>query len=86
MFCFDAAQSRNEVDMLELVFFGRQPTHLHLTLETIPYNPGRDASYMQRLLAGGTAGGMGISVLNPMEVIKTQIQASKVKTPFMVRI
>jgi hypothetical protein len=41
---------------------------------------------MQRLLAGGTAGGMGISVLNPMEVIKTQIQASKVKTPFMVRI
>mmetsp|Transcript_15665 Transcript_15665/g.24954 ORF Transcript_15665/g.24954 Transcript_15665/m.24954 type:complete len:307 (-) Transcript_15665:47-967(-) len=41
---------------------------------------GRDASYTSRLLAGGTAGGMGISVLNPMEVIKTQIQASSSKT------
>jgi len=37
---------------------------------------GRDATFFNRLLAGGTAGGLGISVLNPMEVIKTQIQAS----------
>lgn len=41
---------------------------------------GRDASYVNRLLAGGTAGGLGISVLNPMEVIKTQIQSSSEKT------
>ena len=40
---------------------------------------GRDASFLNRLLAGGTAGGVGISVLNPMEVIKTQIQASPKK-------
>ena len=40
---------------------------------------GRDATFSNRLLAGGTAGGLGISVLNPMEVIKTQIQASSGK-------
>jgi hypothetical protein len=37
---------------------------------------GRDAGFTNRLLAGGAAGGMGISVLNPMEVVKTQLQAA----------
>ena len=41
---------------------------------------GCQTSYGKRLLAGGTAGGMGISVLNPMEVIKTQMQSCKTKT------
>ena len=41
-----------------------------------PPTTGREVGYGKRLLAGGTAGGMGISVLNPMEVIKTQLQAS----------
>lgn len=34
-------------------------------------------TYLQRLLAGGTAGGAAISVFNPAEVIKTQVQTNK---------
>ena len=44
---------------------------------------GQDAGFHKKLVAGGTAGSVGIAVLNPMEVIKTQIQASKVKRPFL---
>jgi len=45
-------------------------------LSRISPNAGRDAGFTNRLLAGGAAGGMGISVLNPMEVVKTQLQAA----------
>ena len=39
--------------------------------------PGQgEASFGQRLLAGGTAGALSISVFNPAEVLKTQIQTS----------
>jgi len=33
-------------------------------------------SYAQRLAAGGTAGAMAISVFNPAEVVKTQVQSN----------
>lgn len=34
-------------------------------------------TYIQRLAAGGTAGGLAISVFNPAEVVKTQAQTSR---------
>lgn len=37
----------------------------------------RDANFMQRLLAGGTSGAMGITMFNPIEVIKTQLQTHR---------
>jgi hypothetical protein len=57
----------------------RWPHRLRVLIELTRLRPpttGREVGYGKRLLAGGTAGGMGISVLNPMEVIKTQLQAS----------
>ena len=38
-----------------------------------------DASFLERLLAGGTAGAMSISVFNPTEVLKTKIMTSSTK-------
>lgn len=38
---------------------------------------GTSPTYMQRLAAGGTAGGLAISVFNPAEVVKTQVQANR---------
>ena len=38
---------------------------------------GRDTHFINRLVAGGTAGSVGIAILNPMEVLKTQIQAAQ---------
>lgn len=35
---------------------------------------GTEVSYAHRLLAGGTAGSIAISVFNPAEVVKTQVQ------------
>lgn len=35
-----------------------------------------DVPFWKRLLAGGIAGGVGIAIMNPTEVIKTQMQAS----------
>jgi len=32
-------------------------------------------TYLERLLAGGTAGGLAIAAFNPTEVVKTQVQA-----------
>eukprot|EP00928_Gymnodinium_smaydae_P029814 TRINITY_DN22351_c0_g2_i4.p1 TRINITY_DN22351_c0_g2~~TRINITY_DN22351_c0_g2_i4.p1 ORF type:complete len:292 (-),score=61.14 TRINITY_DN22351_c0_g2_i4:92-967(-) len=34
-------------------------------------------TFAQRLLAGGTAGGLAISVFNPAEVVKTQVQTHR---------
>jgi len=34
-------------------------------------------TYLQRLLAGGTAGGVAISAFNPTEVVKTQVQSHR---------
>mmetsp|Transcript_73666 Transcript_73666/g.134704 ORF Transcript_73666/g.134704 Transcript_73666/m.134704 type:complete len:290 (+) Transcript_73666:93-962(+) len=34
-------------------------------------------SFVERLLAGGTAGSIAISVFNPAEVVKTQVQTSR---------
>eukprot|EP00961_Rhodomonas_salina_P244283 3301230-Rhodomonas_salina.2 len=36
-----------------------------------------EATFVHRLLAGGIAGGIGIAIMNPTEVVKTQIQSSK---------
>lgn len=38
---------------------------------------GADPGFLQRLLAGGTAGAIAIAVFNPTEVLKTQVQTSK---------
>lgn len=38
---------------------------------------GAPPTFVQRLLAGGTAGAIAISVFNPTEVVKTQVQTSK---------
>jgi len=38
---------------------------------------GAPPTFLQRLLAGGTAGAIAISVFNPTEVVKTQVQTSK---------
>lgn len=40
-----------------------------------PSNPG----FFLRLLAGGTAGGIGIAVMNPTEVVKTKMQANQLR-------
>mmetsp|Transcript_43453 Transcript_43453/g.120773 ORF Transcript_43453/g.120773 Transcript_43453/m.120773 type:complete len:289 (-) Transcript_43453:181-1047(-) len=37
--------------------------------------PGSGPTYVQRLAAGGTAGAVAISVFNPAEVVKTQVQS-----------
>merc|ERR1712060_516455 len=34
-------------------------------------------TYVQRLMAGGTAGGIAISIFNPAEVVKTQVQSNR---------
>eukprot|EP00960_Hanusia_phi_P076273 768537-Hanusia_phi.AAC.11 len=41
---------------------------------------GGDAGFVNRLLAGGTAGAIGITVMNPAEVIKTKMQGSRSAT------
>mmetsp|Transcript_34540 Transcript_34540/g.75390 ORF Transcript_34540/g.75390 Transcript_34540/m.75390 type:complete len:298 (-) Transcript_34540:48-941(-) len=38
--------------------------------------PGAPPNYLQRLLAGGVAGGISIAVFNPLDVVKTKLQAS----------
>mmetsp|Transcript_70432 Transcript_70432/g.228997 ORF Transcript_70432/g.228997 Transcript_70432/m.228997 type:complete len:293 (-) Transcript_70432:35-913(-) len=38
---------------------------------------GDKPTYVQRLLAGGTAGALAISVFNPAEVVKTQVQTHR---------
>jgi len=40
-------------------------------------------SYPVRLAAGGTAGAVAISIFNPAEVVKTQVQTSSVPTTMM---
>lgn len=60
----------------------RQLTYHNFSL--VMYEPFRnlfarhgEASFSQRLLAGGISGGIGIALFNPMEVIKTQVQANR---------
>merc|ERR1712060_1003800 len=36
-----------------------------------------EPTYVQRLMAGGTAGGIAISIFNPAEVVKTQVQSNR---------
>ncbi len=64
------------------------------SLSLVLYEPVRDAvaaatggadagaapTFAQRLLAGGTAGAISISVFNPTEVVKTQMQAAAAST------
>jgi len=38
-------------------------------------DPEGKPTYLERLLAGGTAGGLAIAAFNPTEVVKTQVQA-----------
>eukprot|EP00440_Ansanella_granifera_P057771 gb/GFBE01062630.1/.p1 GENE.gb/GFBE01062630.1/~~gb/GFBE01062630.1/.p1 ORF type:complete len:288 (+),score=36.86 gb/GFBE01062630.1/:1-864(+) len=60
---------------------------LYTSMSLVIYEPIRDVygrllrgessgspTYVQRLLAGGTAGAVAISVFNPTEVVKTQVQ------------
>ena len=42
---------------------------------------GETPNFLQRLMAGGTAGAISISVFNPTEVIKTQLMTSGKGTP-----
>jgi hypothetical protein len=44
---------------------------------------GQPPNFLQRLLAGGTAGGAAIAVFNPFEVIKTQVQTSQARVGIM---
>jgi solute carrier family 25 uncoupling protein 8/9 len=37
---------------------------------------GSDPGFLRRLLAGGTAGALGIALMNPTEVLKTQMQSN----------
>ena len=41
--------------------------------------PVDELGFMWRLLAGGAAGGMSIALMNPTDVVKTQLQSSAVK-------
>jgi hypothetical protein len=38
---------------------------------------GSDPGFLRRLLAGGTAGAIGIALMNPTEVLKTQMQTNQ---------
>ena len=40
-------------------------------------NSNSDAGFVTRVLAGGTAGAFGITIMNPTEVLKTQLQSNK---------
>lgn len=62
----------------------RQISYTSLTL--VLFNPIRDLvtdngtpGYFQRLFSGGVAGSIGITLMNPTEVLKTQIQSSERK-------
>eukprot|EP00040_Diaphanoeca_grandis_P027584 m.157254 g.157254 ORF g.157254 m.157254 type:complete len:292 (-) comp31045_c0_seq1:328-1203(-) len=37
---------------------------------------GEDPGFVKRLIAGGTAGGIGIAIMNPAEILKTQMQTA----------
>ena len=45
--------------------------------------PMEQISFWQRVLAGGTAGSISIMVMNPTDVIKTQMQAATQEAPSM---
>ena len=40
------------------------------------YTPSGEPTFLERLAAGGTAGALSITVFNPTEVVKTQMQSS----------
>ena len=60
----------------------RQCTYTPLAMVLFPVfrnamcKPGEDPGYFVRLFAGGTAGSVAITVMNPTEVLKTQMQGS----------
>jgi hypothetical protein len=70
----------------------RQVSYTGLTL--VMYKPIRDIisgegesiSFVQRILASGTSGGLAIMVTNPTDVIKTRMQTQTVGTPRMAPI
>jgi len=57
----------------------------YTSLSLVLYEPIRDfvtlgaaePNFLQRLLAGGTAGGISIAIFNPTEVLKTQLQTAQ---------
>jgi len=57
----------------------------YTSLSMVLYEPIRDfvtfgasdPNFLQRLLAGGTAGGISIAIFNPTEVLKTQLQTAQ---------
>lgn len=93
---FDCLKKTAQNEGLAACWKGLQPALLRQvcygSLSLVLYEPirkqicsgnqeGEKPSFFQRLLAGGSAGAISISVFNPTEVIKTQIQtAAEAKT------
>lgn len=67
--------------LVRQVCYGSLSLVLYEPIRQMFCEEGENPSFFQRLLAGGTAGAISITVFNPTEVIKTQIQtASSTKT------
>ena len=86
---FDCMTKTTHNEGVSALWKGLQPALLrqvcYSTLALVLYEPIRDVfvgknetnpTFIQRLLAGGTAGALSITVFNPTEVIKTQIQTA----------
>ena len=87
----DCLQKTARAEGLAACWKGLQPALIrqicYSSLVLVLYEPVRDAvaaatgsdgapNFMQRLLAGGTAGALSITVFNPTEVLKTQMQTA----------
>ena len=92
----DCLQKTAREEGLAACWKGLQPALIrqicYSSLALVLYEPVRDTvaaatgseggapNFMQRLLAGGTAGAISISVFNPTEVLKTQMQTASRST------
>jgi hypothetical protein len=85
---FDAIVKISKIEGPSGLFKGLVPALLRQTsytsLSMVLFPPiksmlgadGQDPGFLRRLIAGGTAGGLGIAVMNPTELLKTQMQSS----------
>ena len=46
------------------------------------YSPNGNPTYLQKVLAGGTSGAIGIAIANPTELVKIRMQADKTGTRY----
>lgn len=91
---FDAAISISKNEGFYGLFRGLQPALIRQVSYTgiafILFEPVRDfmsnlmsnsssPTFLQRLLSGGIAGGIGIAICNPTEVLKTKMQTNRTK-------